>query len=77
MPYITEDERKLTELDIQAITKSLQTLEFKKYFNFLVTRIVPDRYETLSKIDRALLIMLKPLAHLLAGRILFSGHISK
>lgn len=76
-PYITEDERKLTELDIRAITKQLQTLEFKKYFNFLVTRIVPDRYETLSKVDRVLLIMLKPLGHLLAGRILFSGHISK
>lgn len=76
-PYITKDEKKLTELDIQTITKPLKTLEFKKYFNFLVTRIVSDRYETLSKVDRVLLIMLKPLAHLLAGRVLFSGHISK
>lgn len=76
-PYITKDERKLTELDIQAIKMPLQTLAFKKYFNFLVTRILPDRYVALSKVDRVLLIMLKPLGHLLAGRILFSGHISK
>ncbi len=41
-PYITEDERKLTELDIQAITRSLRSLEFKAYYNFLVTRIVTD-----------------------------------
>ncbi len=76
-PYITEDERKLTEVDIQAITTALQPLEFKKHFNFFVTRIVPGRYETLSKIDRILLIMLKPLAHLLAGRVVFAGHISE
>lgn len=72
-PYITEDERKLTELDIQVIMKSLETLTMKKYFNFLVTRIVPDTYVSLSKFDRFLLIVLKPLAHLLAGRILFAG----
>lgn len=76
-PYITEDERKLTEQDIQAITKSLDTLVFKRYFNFLVTRIIPDRYEIFSKVDRILLIVLKPIGHLLAGRILFSGNISK
>lgn len=76
-PYITEDERKLTELDVQAITVSLRPLEFKKHFYFFVTRIVPGRFETLSKIDRILLIILKPLAHLLAGRVIFSGHISE
>ncbi len=76
-PYITEDERKLTETDIKSITKLLQDIEFKQYFNFLVTRIVPDRHETLAKVDRLLLIMLKPFGHLLAGRIIFSGRIVK
>lgn len=76
-PYITEDERKLTELDIQAIKMPLQDTQLEKYFNFLVTRILPDRYTALAKVDRMLLIMLKPLGRLLAGRILFSGHISK
>ncbi|MGE0827296.1 MAG: class I SAM-dependent methyltransferase [Candidatus Binatia bacterium] len=76
-PYITDDERKLTERDIRAITKSLHSLEFKKYFNFIVTRLVPDRYESLAKIDRILLMILKPVAYLLAGRVLLSGHIEK
>lgn len=76
-PYITVDERKLTELDIQMVSKPLQPLEFKTYFNFLVTRIVPDRYPILSKIDRVLLIILTPIAHLLAGRVILSGHIWK
>ena len=76
-PYITKDERKLTELDISEITKSLQVLVLKKHFNFLVTRIVPARYEFLAKIDRVLLVIFKPLRHLLAGRILFAGRISK
>lgn len=76
-PYITEDERKLTEIDIRLIEKPLQSLEFKTYFNFLVTRILPDRYPILAKIDRVLLRILKPIAPFLAGRVLFSGHISK
>ena len=36
-PYITEDERKLTEIDIREVTKSLQEISFRKYFNFLVS----------------------------------------
>lgn len=76
-PYITEDERKLTERDIRMITKSLKHFEFIEYYNFLVTRIVPDRYITMSKIDRLILIIFKRFAHLMAGRIIFSGYISK
>jgi ubiquinone/menaquinone biosynthesis C-methylase UbiE len=76
-PYITKDERKLSEMDIQAIRTCLKTLKLNKYFNFLVTRILPDRFMSLARVDRMLLILLNPLAHLLAGRILFSGDISK
>ena len=76
-PYITKDERKLSEVDVQTIMKPLKNLEVRTYFNFLVTRILPDRFTTLSMIDRMLLIALKPIGHLLAGRIIFSGHISK
>lgn len=74
-PYITQDERKLTETDITAITASLDSLLFKKYYNFLVTRLVPDKFEVLNKIDRASLIALGPAASLLAGRILGAGTI--
>lgn len=76
-PYITEDERKLSEADLQMIKKALRRRDVEKYFNFLVTRILPDKYEALVKADRLLLVMLKPLAHLLAGRVLLSGHVSK
>ncbi len=76
-PYITADERKLTELDIAEILRPLQPPKFKKYFNFLVTRIVPDRFENIAKLDRILLRVLHPIGHLLAGRVLFSAHICK
>lgn len=76
-PYITENERKLTELDVAAITRHLQSLELKDYFNFLVTRVIPDKYTSMSKLDRLLLIILKPIGCILAGRFLFSGQIAK
>ena len=72
-PYITKDERKLTELDVRAIWKTLRSLELVTYFNFLVTRVVPDRFVALSKIDRILLLIFRPIAHVLAGRIVFVG----
>jgi len=76
-PYITEDERKLSEYDLKEIEKPLQPRLFTKYFNFLVTRIVPDRFENIAKVDCLLLRILRPVGHLLAGRVLFSARISK
>jgi ubiquinone/menaquinone biosynthesis C-methylase UbiE len=76
-PYITADERKLSESDLRAITAPLQEREFVKYYNFLVTRVVPDRFEGLAKIDRLLLRLLKPLGPWLAGRVLFSARFAK
>lgn len=43
-PYITEDERKLTELDLKEILRPLHSIQSEKHFNFLVTRIFPDRF---------------------------------
>lgn len=76
-PYITEDERKLTEADLQEILKPLDAPQFEKHFNFIVTRIIPERFKFLNKVDRVLLIVLKPLGRFLAGRVLFSARISK
>ena len=76
-PYITQDERKLSEVDMREIMKQLHACDLDKHFNFLVTRIVPDRLEFLAKMDRLLLIVLKPFARFLAGRVLFSARISK
>lgn len=76
-PYITEDERKLSESDLKKIMSPLQPRLFTKYFNFLVTRVIPDRLETFAMLDRLLLRILHPIAHLLAGRVLFSARILK
>ena len=76
-PYITEDERKLNELDLKEITGPLREPEFFKHFNFLITRLVPDRIEFLAKLDQLLLRMLRPIGSLLAGRVLFSARIRK
>lgn len=76
-PYITEDERKLNEADLKQIILPLQPYIFIKYFNFLVTRIIPDRFVTPAKIDRMLLRILHPFGRLLAGRVLFSARITK
>lgn len=75
--YITEDERKLTEKDILQIKDRLQPLDLEKYFNFLVNRVLPDKFYSLNKVDRFLLICLTPLARFLGGRILFVGRIAK
>ncbi len=76
-PYITEDERKLSELDLTEITRSLQPLLFEGHFNFLVTRVVPERFDSFGKADRLLLRVLKPIGRLLAGRIIISARVSK
>jgi len=76
-PYITEDERKLSEADLAEILKPLEPRLFTRYFNFLVTRVIPDRFEQIAKLDRLLLRVLHPVGHLLAGRVLFSARIAK
>ena len=76
-PYITEDERKLNERDVEIILKFLHRPHHEKHFNFLVTRIVSDRLDFLAKIDRTMLRLLRPFGRLLAGRILFSARVLK
>lgn len=76
-PYITEDERKLNEHDLEEIIRPLKPLQFVKHFNFLISRIIPNRYEIFAKADRLLLRLVKPIGWLLAGRVLFTGRILK
>ena len=51
----------------------LSKVEVRKYFNFIVTRVVPDKFLLPRKLDRAALSVLSPLAHVLAGRVLVAG----
>ncbi len=76
-PYITADERKLSELDMRAILRPLQARGFVKYFNFVVTRVVPERMVGMAKLDRLFLRLFAPLGPLLAGRVLFSARFAK
>jgi ubiquinone/menaquinone biosynthesis C-methylase UbiE len=76
-PYITEDERKLTEHDLAEIQRSLQPLQFEKHFNFLIGRVIPDRSDFLAKIDQALLRVLRPIGRLVAGRMFFCARLAK
>ena len=76
-PYITEDERKLSETDLAEIKRSLRGVEIEKFFNFLVTRIVPDRFDSLCRADRAVLRLVGPMGGLLAGRVLLGAHVRK
>lgn len=76
-PYITADERKLTEHDVAQIRKLFARIESEQHFNFLVTRLAPPKFTTLSKLDRLLLLALKPFGRILAGRILLAGRIAK
>jgi len=76
-PYITEDERKLSEQDLRLISETLQAPEFFMHFNFVVTRLLPDKFDFLGKLDQLLLRAFRPMGLLLAGRILFSARVKK
>lgn len=76
-PYITEDERKLTESDMKLITAPLEAPSMRKYFNLFVTRLVPDRNETAAKADRLILRAVSGLGAVLAGRVLFVARFRK
>jgi ubiquinone/menaquinone biosynthesis C-methylase UbiE len=76
-PYITEDERKLTERDMQQVLQPFSQIVFKKYFYLFVTRVFPDKYKVLGQIDRTLMRLLHPFGSWLAGRIMFAGIIKK
>ena len=41
-PYITEDERKLTETDLSLVTRVLARDKREAYFSFLSNRVVPE-----------------------------------
>jgi ubiquinone/menaquinone biosynthesis C-methylase UbiE len=75
--YITEDERKLSEYDLAVIQKPLRSPETKIHFNFVVTRLIPEKSDFLAKVDRIALWLLRPLAPLFAGRVIFAARIQK
>jgi len=75
-PYITEYEEKLSEVDVKVILEQMCEVETKLYFNCVVTRLVPDKFVFLSKLDQVFLRLVKPIAYLLGSRVLVGGTIS-
>ncbi len=75
--YITKDERKLHEKDIQEIQSIFSKITSKEYYYFIIKRLIPDNWHIINMIDRVLLILLHPIAYLLAGRILMLGKVKK
>lgn len=73
-PYITEDERKMTEKDIQVVSSHV-SVRWTRYYNFLVTRIVPDGISLFSRADRIMLALTAGLGRYLAGRIVMAANI--
>ena len=76
-PYITEDERKLNERDISVVLPYLREIRLHKYFDFLVNRVLPDRWACVNRIDRSVLAALGPVASRVAGRVLMAGVIDR
>jgi hypothetical protein len=76
-PCITQDERTLTERDRSTVSRSLGVIHSRTYYNFRVTRILPDSPDLLARLDRLLLIALRPLSPFLGGRVMACGTLRK
>lgn len=75
-PYITEDERKMTERDVAIVERYVNRPE-RQYFYFLVTRILPETSRFFSKCDRVLMMLLGWFGRYFAGRIVVMGDLHK
>jgi ubiquinone/menaquinone biosynthesis C-methylase UbiE len=75
-PYITEDEHKIDEHEFALVTARLTGME-TDWFNIVEGRLYPTRLIWASRIERAAMRPLSPLAAYLAGRVVFSGRLAK
>jgi SAM-dependent methyltransferase len=75
-PYITEDERPLSQDDIAGISRGLKGVR-RDYWNALIGRAFPDRFRFICKVDRMMLSILGPVAPFLASRSTGHGMITK
>lgn len=73
-PYITPQERKMTEADVAQVVAPLNIMQ-RKFFCFIVQRVIPDRWTLLNKLDRLVLSLLGGVGKYLAGRILVVGRL--
>jgi hypothetical protein len=74
-PYITEDERKINEDELDTIRATLTDVRCR-YFNAIVNRFLPD-WDPVEMVDYVLVQCMGSIARWLAGRILLTGYITK
>jgi ubiquinone/menaquinone biosynthesis C-methylase UbiE len=75
-PYITADERKMDERDMQLVRDALH-VDFERHFDFLVNRVLPSHVTALNVVDYLLLNAARPLARRLGGRAMLAGVVRK
>jgi ubiquinone/menaquinone biosynthesis C-methylase UbiE len=76
-PYITEDEHKINERELEVLTAILRPGSLRRrYFLLFGGRILPARREV-EKFDRVLLAITGPAGRILAGRVVLAGTVAK
>jgi ubiquinone/menaquinone biosynthesis C-methylase UbiE len=73
-PYITPDERKMNELDMDKV-RGIIDIDRERFFDLTVNRVLPANVGFLNKVDTALLNSSNWIGRRLAGRILIVGSI--
>ena len=76
-PYITEDERKMSEQDVAQVTARLSHVRIRAFYNMIVTRLLPEKSSAIAKMDRIVLMMLGPLGKFSGGRIVVVGYLER
>jgi 2-polyprenyl-3-methyl-5-hydroxy-6-metoxy-1,4-benzoquinol methylase len=71
-PYITADERKMSEKDIDEVLSYLSDPQID-YFKILSGRVLPNNTLWANKLERFMLRASPALGRLLAGRVVFTG----
>jgi 2-polyprenyl-3-methyl-5-hydroxy-6-metoxy-1,4-benzoquinol methylase len=75
-PYITADERKMSEDDMRLVEAPMSRVLHRAYFNFLVRRLLPDE-DWISKMDCRFMRLFPWLGPFLGGRVLVAGPVGK
>jgi ubiquinone/menaquinone biosynthesis C-methylase UbiE len=76
-PYITDDEHKIDEFEMQELERIIQSGPSRQYFLLLGGRILPSRWRWVEKLDRLFFAMIGSGGKILAGRILLVGTVAK
>lgn len=76
-PYITEDEHKINENELEVLTSIMQSSSLhQRYFLFFGGRILPAR-RRVEKFDRALFAIIGSAGRIFAGRVVLAGMVAK